>query len=381
MGLKWMRVSIDTFDWPEVEGTKYSRHHVYPEQDRAITGLNDNGIDVMHTIVFWDEESPSFKQKEKQDYSRYKTEDEIRRYLDYVQFVVGHFRGKIEYYEILNEPNARKGTQQHVESDDYINLARLVIPIIRQEDPEAKIVVGAVTPLHDSHDHEYFFNILKSDVMPLVDAVSFHSLSAEGSPEFRPEDYYNYPTLLQEIKETASSHGFTGEYLAEELHFRTSDSYHPHEPWVHTDIAAAKYLARGAVTSLGMDFTTGLAANNKEQVSVAQNLATIMAGAKPVELPVEIQSKATDIKYYTFSLSNSDNLIALWTDGIAKKKDPGVKVNLTLPRLTAQNVIATDILNGYQQDVMTASENGNLILQNLVVRDYPLILRISELNK
>jgi len=222
MGLKWMRVSIDTFDWIEVEDVgAYSEHHIYPEQDRAITALNDNGINVMYTIVFWDQESPSFKQEERQDYSRFKTEDEVQRYLDYVKFIVSHFKGKIKYYEMLNEPNARKGTQQYVKSDDYINLARRVIPIIRQEDPEAKIVVGAVTALHDPRDHEYFFDILKSDVIPSADAVSFHSLNAKSSPEFGPEDYYNYPSLLQEIKDEASSHGFEGEYISAELHFRT----------------------------------------------------------------------------------------------------------------------------------------------------------------
>lgn len=382
MGLKWMRLSIDTFDWIEVEDIEaYSEHHVYPEQDRAITALNDNGINVMHTIVFWDPESPSFKQEEKQDYSRFKTEDEIQRYLNYVQFIVGHFQGKIEYYEILNEPNARKGTQQYVESNDYINLARRVIPIIRQEDPEAKIVVGATTALHDPRDHEYFFNILESDVMPLVDAVSFHSLSAKSSPEFGPEDYYDYPALLQEIKDVASSHGFTGKYIAAELHFRTSESYHPHEPWVHTDIAAAKYLARGVITSLGMDFTTGLAASNKEQISVAQNLATIMAGATPVDLPLSIESEATNIRSYNFSLSNGDRLVVLWTDGVAVDNDPGVNATITIPSFSAQKVMGIDVLNGYQQDMVTSNENGDLTILKLKIRDYPLVLHITELNK
>lgn len=374
MGLKWMRLSIDTFDWPEVEDIgAYSEHHIYPEQDRAITALNDNGISVMHTIVFWDSESPSFKQEERQDYSRFKTEDEVQRYLDYVKFIVSHFKGKIEYYEILNEPNTRKGTQQYVKSDDYINLARQVIPIIRQEDPGAKIVVGATTALHDPRDHEYFFNILESDVMPLVDAVSFHSLSAESSPEFGPEDYYNYPSLLQEIKDVASSHGFEGEYISAELHFRTLESYHPHEPWVHTDISAAKYLARGVLITLGMNFTTGTAASNNRQIIVTQNLATIMAGAEPTELPIEIQSSAENIESYTFSLTNGDKLIALWTDGVAVDEDPGVEVDLTFDGFAGKDIVAIDVLNGHQQTLVTNSDT----IKDLIVRDYPLILHLK----
>ena len=50
MGLKWMRVSIDTFDWIEVEDIgAYSENHIYPEQDEAITGLADKDISVGHS--------------------------------------------------------------------------------------------------------------------------------------------------------------------------------------------------------------------------------------------------------------------------------------------------------------------------------------------
>ena len=176
-GLKWMRLSIDVFDWIEVEDTgAYSEFSVYPEQDKAITGLVDNHIKVMYTLVFWDEAI----QVEGEDYSRFKTEDEIQRYLDYVKFIVDHFKDRIEYYEILNEPNIGEGTQQYVEAADYINLVRRAIPIIRQEYPEAKIVVGAITPLYCIEDiiriepgaREYLFGILESDIMPLVHAVS-----------------------------------------------------------------------------------------------------------------------------------------------------------------------------------------------------------------
>jgi hypothetical protein len=130
-----------------------------------------------------------------------------------------------------------------------------------------------------------------------------------------------------------------------------------------------------------MDFTTGLAASNKGQISVAQNLATIMAGAKPVDLPLSIESEATNIRSYSFSLSNGDKLIALWTDGVAVDDDPGVNATVTIPSFSAQKVTGIDVLSGYQQDMITSNENGNLTILKLKVRDYPLILRINESNK
>jgi len=386
LGLKWTRLSIDWFDWNEVESTgEYSENYIDPNQDRAITALADNGIKIMYTLVYWDEAI-----EVEENYSRFKTEDEIQRYLDYVQFIVHNFKDRIKYYEILNEPNIGEGTQQYVELADYINLVERTVQIIRQEYPEAKIVVGAVTPLYCIEDiiriepgaREYLFGILESDVIPSVDAISWHAMGG-ASPEHGEEYYYNYPSIVENIKDVASAHGFEGEYIAEELHWRTPESPHPHEYDEYSETAAAKYLARGIVMHLGTDLTTGLALESLEELpliaSAIQNLCTIMAGAEPVSLPMEIQSGATNIENYSFSLPNGDTLVALWTDGVAVDSDSGVKANLTCQGFTAQDVMGIDVLEGYQQSIITSNESGNLVIENLIVRDYPLILRIKWL--
>jgi hypothetical protein len=374
-GLKWMRISIDTFDWNEVPDTgAYSEHHVYPEQDQAIMGLNEKGIKVMHTLVFWDEEISKDLSPE---YSRFQTDDEIQRYLDYAQFVVSHFKDKIEYYEILNEPNIGEGTQQYVKSADYINLVKQVVPVIRQADPNAKVVVGAVTPFIEPGAFDYLSNILSSDAIALVDGVSWH-FGAGTSPEHMSEYYYNYPNLLQDITETASANGFEGEYIAEELHWRTFESPHPSEYDKYSKTDSAKYLSRGIVMILGMGFRVGSAEclECQPKMTVFQVLSNIMAGAEPADLAIEIQSEAENIRSYGFSLPNGDKLIALWTDGIALDDDPEVNADLSFDGFSGKDVIGVDILNSYQQNIII---NGNKI-ENLIVRDYPMILQIKNKN-
>ncbi len=382
-GLKWMRLSIDVFDWNEVEDMgAYSEFSVYPEQDEAIESLADNHIKVMYTLVFQDEAI----QVEGEDYSRFKTEDEIQRYLDYVQFIVSHFKGRIKYYEILNEPNIDRGTQQYVQVTDYINLVKRTVPVIRREDPQAKIVVGAVTPFYCIEDvvrpepeaRQYLFHILESDVMPLVDGISWHAM-AGASPEYGDEYYYDYPDIVRDIQDAASAHGFSGEYIPEELHWRTSKSPHPHEYSGYAEIAAAKYLARGIIINLGMNGTTGLAENleNPPKMSVITGLCTIMAGTEPVSVPIETQSEATNIKSYSFSLPNGDKLLALWTDGIAVDDDPGIEATLTFPSFSAQKVVGIDVLHGFEQELVAGIEDGNLVIRDLLVKDYPMILRLT----
>jgi len=111
-----------------------------------------------------------------------------------------------------------------------------------------------------------------------------------------------------------------------------------------------------------------------------RNLSTVMAGARPDNLAVEIESAATNIMSYGFTLPNSDTLFALWTDGAAVDDDPGVRTTLTFPGLSASKVIGIDVLHGFEQELITETGNGNLVIRNLLVKDYPIILRISSTN-
>jgi hypothetical protein len=103
-----------------------------------------------------------------------------------------------------------------------------------------------------------------------------------------------------------------------------------------------------------------------------------MARIDPISLSIEIQSEAINIRNYSFSLTNGDNLIALWINSIAVDYDPGVMVNVTLYDSTAQNVIGIDVLNGFEQPVIISNDNGDLVIQNRIVKDYPLIFHISK---
>ncbi|GAI23251.1 unnamed protein product, partial [marine sediment metagenome] len=151
----------------------------------------------------------------------------------------------------------------------------------------------------------------------------------------------------------------------------------------YSETKCAKYYARGILMNLGMDvivsqFYAVPGEHPLQIVHTIQNLCTIMAGANPTDLPIEVQSEATNIKSYSFSLSNGDNLIAMWTEGVAVDEDSGVKADLTFTGLSGREVIGIGVLNGYMQSIAVSNENGNLVIQNLIVRDYPLILHVVK---
>jgi len=380
-GVKRARFAINNLDSDRVHWSK-PENTIDPSHDDFITSLADNGVMITYVLSFWDKEY--VVQGGEVQYPRFKTEDEIQRYLDFVQFIVHHFKNRIEYYEIWNEPNIAD-TIQWIEVDDYINLVKRTVPVIRQEYPEAKIVVGGVSYIREPDCYDYLLGILKSDdIMPLVDGISFHPMYGT-SPEydFHRDYYYRYPAIVQEIKDTASAHGFAGEYVADELGWMTPECIACPETY-YSETKCAKYYARGIVMHLGMDvivsqFYAVPGQHPLRIVHTIRNLCTIMAGANPIDLPMEIQSEAENIRSYSFSLTNGDILVALWTDGVAVDDDAGVRSILNVPGFSAQKVMALDVLNGFEQQVITSAEDGNLVIHDLLVKDYPTILRFSDI--
>ena len=109
-----------------------------------------------------------------------------------------------------------------------------------------------------------------------------------------------------------------------------------------------------------------------------RNLCTILDGTHSVNLPLEIQSEATNIASYTFSLSNGDYLVAFWTDVVAIENDPGTNATLTLPNFSIGEVVGIDVLYGFEQQIIADTEDGNLVVHDLLVKDYPIILRFKN---
>ena len=379
LGYKKIRLSINNdidssrIDWTTPEFS------IDPRHDQFITDLTKNGVKVTLVLTFWDKGYVA--EGGKLGVPRFKTEGEIRRYLDFVRFTVSHFKDRIEYYEIWNEPTIRN-TVQWIEVEDYINLARRAIPIIRQEYPEAKIVVGSVSYLIFPGEQKYLFAILGSDVMPLVDAIAWHPFYGTSPKyDFHRQYYYEYPTLVQKIKDTANAHGFQGEYFADEITWRTQETAIADQPWpnIYSEKVVAKYLARGIIMHLGMDVAVTQNGHDPAPFGqVIQNLCTSMAGAKPVNLPIEIESEAKNIRSYSFLMSNGDRLIALWTDGFAVDDDPGIKATFTIPDFSSERVLGIDVIHGLEQEMVTNVKEGNLVIHDVFVKDYPIILRFTS---
>ncbi len=358
--------SLDEFEVPQ-------------QYDEFIDDLNTSSVAVNYLLHFWDKAGHA--NGEVLATPRFKTEDQILDFLAYVRFVVSHFKGRVQYYTIWTEPDACGGSNiKCIEPDDYINLLKRTIPVIHEEDPAVKISMGPVV-LYFARD--YLNTVLISDVLPSLDVIQWHGLyNVTPDSEFDGNYYYEYPAIMAGIKQTATANGFTGEYWGTELTLGASP-VSPDQPWepIETWRMAVKYQARAFIAHLGMDIGVSWPIEGTPMAlgyRTKANLNTVMNGSQPTAIPVDIVSEAEIIASYGFSLPGGDRLFVLWTDSVTVDDDPGVPATLTFPDISDTTVTGIDVLEGYEQELIASEENGNLIIHDLLVKDYPIILRLAQ---
>ncbi|NLF52718.1 MAG: hypothetical protein GX577_16450 [Leptolinea sp.] len=376
-GIKGMHIYLNEGEEP-IDWTR-SDYTIEAIDDAWIDLLGENDVYVVFGLSFWDKDNhptgwPPVP-------SRFTTEEEIQRYLDYVRYIVTHFRGRIAYYELWNEPDNMGTSFQFIEPEAYVELIRRTVPVIKEADPDAKVVVGAVSYLMNPYCQAYINTIIKSDVLPLVDVISFHPMFGT-SPEHEEhrEYYYAYPQIVRDFQRNAYANGFTGIFRADEIYW-CSPGYgcgHTGFP-MHTEFTVPKYLARGTITNLGLGLVAGAGTSPHvpRAFTVIRNLSTIFSGVEVTQFPVEISTTIINVVSYTFSLPQDTYLLALWNDGVAADEDLGVGATVKIPGFAGYLATGLDPLHSLQQPLITRDEGNALVIENLMLKDYPILIRLA----
>ncbi len=383
-GFTRTRFTLNFSDGPAVDFSYAFIENELPEDYVALfRQMKDLGIKSRFSLSFWD---MAYRQTGGTiSHNRLSTEDEINRYLAYVKMVASSLKGLIDSYELWNEPDANYDFYQRIEPEDYIRVTRLVIPLIREIDPQAKIVLVCTSSYTDEGTPEYSMKILQSDVIALADAISLHTVNNDASPVFRSEYYYGYDAMWEHIKQTANAHGFHGEFIADELNYRSNYSlntlqsepgdYHPYEPEI-----AAKYIGRMIATNLGLDISVGTSGTNAIERpfegNMIRNMAYLFDGLRAYSFPINIKSESNLVRYYTFVDDVGDKYIAVWHDGEAKLISDNFVSSISVDDISAFSVIALDPFNSTMQGLKFTSDENKLLIKDINLTDYPMIYKI-----
>ena len=400
MGIKWLRLSyyLTPLIWTFVE-REPGVYTIDPYLDALVTEACENGMEVTLTL------GPP-------DHKLYQGEpDTIEAFCNYTRFMVNHFRGRVQYYEIFNEfynqdtYGPGKPGPVEEESSRYARLAVPAAKVIRETDPQAKIALCGPCPLVA----DFILGALKKGMAEYADVLTWHpySFPSDTNDDYPPEaldrprhvwasaEIQTYADAVRYLRKEAAKVGFRGELWANE-----TGAYAIHRSRT-SNLIAAKYLARSAIlhTSLNVPMfwneTTSLLrpawqpffANHGTQMKpshsyyMLRTLGTVLDSARAEKVSFEIDSKNELLQQHAFSLPQGNKLLEVWIAEPSRKKRldnyPGMKATMTISADQPEKIVGIDLLNGREQDLAFTVEGSQLVVPSLVIKDYPLLFRLE----
>jgi hypothetical protein len=394
----------DSFTWVSVERKK-GFYQVDPRADAVITEAVNNGINVIMILnggrkylyvkeakvfdeirnewivpTYWNIPDPD------------ESEEALEHYLDYVRYMVRHFKGRVRYFEVWNEWD--KGAER------FCKFFIPAVKVIREEYPEARIVTGSATP---EATVSYILQIL--DIAgPIFDVVGWHLWY---NPDTAGKDFLEYPETIKKIKKECGARGFKGEYMSTEYNWIASYPPIAPSPDSHfydfqiTEMEKAKYAARLTITDLALDLHSLWCDLFNQQVAVTpttllrntfssdplcplqpepiyyilRTLSTVMDEATPAEVSVQFSPGDPGLEWYTFRKPDGEFMLAVWLKGYAKDDDSQeILTEITFPGGKLSQVRAIDILNGDTQNLAFTCDGENTVLKDIHIKDWPLMI-------
>jgi hypothetical protein len=329
MELKW---SVRTLYWNNIENKKGIFN--FSGFDEAIDMANNEGIKIIGILGYetnW--LFPEGKSK------KYISPENIPHFLRYVEETVRHFQGRIDVWQIWNEPNHIfwKGPNK-----DFYELSRLTAEKIKETDPSAYIIGGALMRAPKG----FTKGMYKAGATQNLDGISFHPYGLNPWESMRVFD--KFFRVLSQIN-------FSGSVWITEMGYPTAGWY-PHKTSleklpsfvVKTAVGAAIRGARVFVWYELFDFRNkgeednkwnsedyfGLVYPNfdrKDGAWAYTICARYLAGSRyAAELPVQENIPRGILAFCFLEGESGYNTLILWNDRSRTKK---IKFELPVPAL------------------------------------------------
>ena len=196
MGINWISY---TFYWDRIENQKGQFDFSY--YDRYVDTAKSRGKKVLAVLGY--EASwlyPPGKSK------NYISAEDLPFFLNFAEQMVRHFQGRVDAWEIWNEPNLMFWAGR---DEEFFDLTKQTARRIRETDPEAYILGGAFWRVPKK-----FINAMhKAGAMEILDGLAFHPYAASPRRVMKLHD--DFLEILRDIN-------FSGSVWITELGYPTA---------------------------------------------------------------------------------------------------------------------------------------------------------------
>ena len=420
LGVKWTRVGQwgDPTTWSAVERVK-GHYAMDPATDAAITECARRGVHVLCTLDYGNtlyqrtptlgDPGPLWHQGEPFDGDAGPTTPAAQRgFVNYASWMAKHFKGRISAYEIWNEENSWAWFGTPPSPVAFGRLVRDAARRIKQIDPHVKVVFGGTAALAPT----FLKAALAQGAGPYLNAIAFHPYGlpkpegAEGALDVvdgkqvgisaAKLGFHDYAETLAGVRRWIAPYCPKAQLWADEWNVivqRQGMAY----PGV-SELTQAEMLARFYVTNLFYNvhaFWWSLYNNNGDtewavlrsadmsrmpSFYTCQAICTTFSGAKPDRhVKAQLLTAAPDKTLWTFRGRHGSLLLAAYSAiATARMKDhaPGVPGTIVIHGLHPHLVEAIDPLYGKTQRLDFTDTADGVKIPGLLIRNYPLILRI-----
>lgn len=203
--LHWPRVRFHSWRIIKPETTWYSMERRrgiwnFGALDKAVAVANARGVEVMYTLGYAPQWAIDPKFINIWNPGLALPPQDLRDWETYVQVVVNRYKGRIKYYELMNEPNFTEVDAPYSKRDfsvfTMVKMAEIASRIINENDPEARLV--SMSPSGAYNGIRRVDAFLKAGGGKYIDVVGFHFY--EKTPE-------GIPKLTRALQKALSDNG------------------------------------------------------------------------------------------------------------------------------------------------------------------------------
>jgi hypothetical protein len=206
-GFHWIR---QEFPWEDIEihgrGDFVDRRNdpegidAWEKYDHIVALAEEYGLEIIARLS----NPPAWSRAAGDEMGPYAPPDDIQDYANFAAAVAGRYRGQIRYYQIWNEPNIYpEWGEQFVSAEDYTELLCAAAQAIREVDPDAVIVSGALAPTmdmtgRDMNDYIFLQRMYDAGAGECFDILSVQGYGLWSGPtdHRRQAVIVNYPRNL-----------------------------------------------------------------------------------------------------------------------------------------------------------------------------------------
>lgn len=380
------------------------KEYTWTWMDDIVNDMVQQGVTPWVTLCYGNPLYTTFKDDSRGDPPR--TEEAYKAWESYVMAFVNRYKGKIDEYEIWNEPrHSKKITPQ-----EYATLVIRTSIAIKSIQPEALINILALDHTHfmasvgemkaSTEVTEYaatVLQILKDEkFLGNINAITYHPYT------WNPDDAYVAVKKFMEFVKTFDSNLkiIQGENGAPS-EFNTKRALNKYS-W--TERSQTKYALRRLIGDLGHNIPTSYFSiadmfyedeiNNKallkahpdktiERPKLAyyalQNVSSIFDD-RFTYIPDRLIRTETNqhVSNYHFKDNQDNNIVALWlSDKIPDDPDEFVITNIELPGCRFKNPVYVDMLTGKVMQIeqkQILHKDGAIKFSSIMIPDYPILI-------